>query len=105
MLTDETQKLTKELINDLEDTEYMSLSEAKKAKKNLKRICKEQPKESKLPSINLEDFLIVGRRDREAFIDPYNRATKKAMELFKENQLPYTPLNFEILAMSIMIEE
>ena len=41
-------------------------------------------------SLELEDVLLVGQRDREAFLEPYNRSYKKAMQIFADKELPYT---------------
>lgn len=57
-----------------------------------------------MPKLEPEDFFLVGQRDLETFIEPYNRSVIKALKLFKEHELPYTPLDFEYLAMTIMVE-
>lgn len=43
-----------------------------------------------LPSLELEEILLIGKRDREAFLEPYNRSYRKALQIFTEKELPYT---------------
>ena len=57
-----------------------------------------------LPNIELEDIMLVGQRDREAFLDPYHRSVQQALELFKVHELAYNQLDFELLTMTIMAE-
>ena len=101
----DTEVLTREMINAFEDDESMTSSQIEVARKKLDEAsdCTKM-QDQFLPSLELDEVFLVGQRDREAFLEPYNRSYNKALKIYADRELPYTQLDFEILTMIIMVE-
>ena len=70
------------MLNYYHEREEMSSSQVEYVNKQLDEpIDIDQEKE--LPSLELEKVFLVGKRDKEVFLEPYNRAVAKTLEIFQ----------------------